>query len=217
MSTEEKPASGEAVDVVEAVESIPVGETVGAADTVRAVPPPPPVTYPASQEYSNVQPLWQFILLSICTFNLYILVWLYRNWKLLKLERDCHCSPLIYTIFNVLFIRGFFKEVFALATDEDDSYKPKFSPVVLAVVYLVIAIAGNIVTRLSEEVTLLDLFGLLLFFPLLPAVQALNTFWVSAQPGRRVRTHPSVGAIIVFVLGGIFFLFGILGSFMQEK
>ncbi len=50
-------------------------------------------TQSARQQFSNAQPVWDFVLLSIVTFGFYEFYWFYRNWTHLKLHKNLDISP----------------------------------------------------------------------------------------------------------------------------
>ena len=189
----------------------------GAAAGQQVIPPPPPPPHlqglpvPATQQpYSNAQPVWQFILLNLCTFTLYEIVWFYRNWHVLKAQRDLRVTPLVRAIFAPLFSWRFFAELEGLA---GRGYIWPLPPSTLATCYFLLTLTGRLLERLdntSDEVTGLTLLavviGLSTTFTLLPAVRALNEFWASEQPGQPLRTSLSGGAIAVIIIGGLFLL-----------
>lgn len=57
------------------------------------------------QEYSNIVPIWKFVLLSILSFNFYYVYWTYKNWIDIKnnFAEYRNINPLLRTLGTFLF------------------------------------------------------------------------------------------------------------------
>lgn len=216
MSTEEQNST------VESPSSLPVMPPPPPVPSVIPPPPPPQQLTDPTQTlpYSNAQPVWQFILLNLCTFTLYHIVWFYRNWHLLKRERGLRVTPLARTIFAPLFAWSFFSEVQQLAGSR---YAWRISPSTLATLYFILLLFARILDRLgswSPEMTTIPKLWLMAtlcsFLPLIPAVCALNAFWAEEQPGQPIRHSLSPGAIGVVIIGGLLMLIVIIGISLPD-
>lgn len=181
-----------------------------------------PVQY-IVQNNSNAQPIWHLTLLSFLTLTIYNIYWFYRNWKHLKIHKSLDISPgwrtvgLFIPIVSVVFIYEQFKDVRDYAVQK--GYKAYSSPGLLSSGYLFLNILSF--TLFSED--LLDPVGVLavsiiiyiLIIMLLIVVQkTLNEFWMNEQPGLKMRTNFSSGEIIVLIIGGIFWILFLIGTFI---
>ncbi len=182
-----------------------------------------PVQY-IVQNNSNAQPIWHLILLSFLTLAIYNIYWFYRNWKHLKIHKNLDISPgwrtvgLFIPIVSIIFIYEQFKDIRDYAVQK--GYKAYSSPGLLSLGYILI----NILSFLSFSLE--DLLGpagifiasviiYLLGTMLLIVVQkTLNDFWMNEQPGLRMRTNFSSGEIIVLIIGGIFWILVLIGTFI---
>lgn len=190
--------------------------------TPSAIPPPPPqqqfIDPTKRKQYSNIQPVWQFILLNLCTFTLYHYVWFYWNWYLLKTERRLRVTPLARTIFAPLFSWSFFSEVQQLVGSKYSWPLGFAGPPLMATAYSILMVTVSILNRLeriNDEFTvptgIVYLLGFAAMLPLIPAVRALNAYWAYEQPDRPIRNSLSAGAIVTVIIGGLLFLVVLLG------
>lgn len=167
----------------------------------------------AGQQFSNAQPVWHFVLLSIVTFGIYEIYWFYRNWKYLKIHKSLDISPgwrtagLFVPIYGIVLayrqlrdIRDFSKEAGIVKT-----YSPGW-----------ILFSWLILTALWR---LPDPFWFLSFLSvwLLAVVQGvLNSYWEKEQPELPIRTKFSGGQIALLVIGGIILVLALIGTFIPE-
>lgn len=188
----------------------------------NSLPPPPPqqqLFIPGQRlPYSNAQPVWQFILLNLCTLTFYQLVWFLRNWYLLKTKGLMRGNPVAYTIFVPLLSWNFFEGVKNLAGSNYTWPLGFAGPPVFATIYFLLIVFGRVFDRLdktNDEVSGLTYLAMLIGFsailPLIPAVQGLNAYWANEQPDRPIRNSLSAGAIITVIIGGILLLLILLG------
>lgn len=183
----------------------------------NTLPPPPPqqqLIIPGQRlPYSNAQPVWQFVLLNICTFCLYQLAWFYFNWHLLKTQRRLKVTPIARSIFAPLFIWSFLLELQQLVKSSYTWPLDEFGPLVLATCYFLQILLARILQFVDNEmegISALTLIMLLVSYstilPLIPAVRAVNVFWANKQPGQPMRNSLSAGAIVTVVIGGMLLL-----------
>lgn len=181
--------------------------------------PPPPIPYQGMQTdlpYSKVQPVWQFALLVFTTFGFYYFVWFYRNWVLARKEYDISITPILRAIFHPLSAISFVDYTFAMAKEADCT--KRFSPTLLGGFFFAFTMASRVLDRINDTGDywmLLNLLHLAVFLGtilvMIPAVQALNVYWERTEPGYRLRTHLSAGAIVVVVIGSIAWALAITG------
>jgi len=193
------------------------------------LPPPPPqqpLVIPGQRlPYSNAQPVWQFVLLNVCTFTLYHIIWFYRNWHLLKAQRGLRVTPLVRAIFAPLFAWGFFRALRHLVGPR--YYWPFgfIGPEILATIYFSLVIINYLFDFIDREtgymgdMTALSwvifVVGFSMMLPLIPAVRALNVYWANKQPGQPMRNSLSAGAIVIVIIGGVLLLIGLLGTILE--
>lgn len=165
------------------------------------------------QQFSNVQPVWHFVLLSIATLGIYEIYWFYRNWKQLKFHKNLDISPgwrtvgLFVPIYGIVLayrqlkdIRDFSREAGIVKT-----YSPGW-----------ILFGWLILTALWK---LPDPFWFLSFLSVWPltVVQCiLNSYWAKEQSGYPEKTKFSGGQIALLVIGGIILILAVIGTFIPE-
>jgi len=171
----------------------------------------------ARPAYSEVQPVWQYVLLQFCTIGIYDLVWFYRTWSLLKERHRLHVSPGARAIFREFFGIHLCREIYKLCADAGQ--KPNWSPVAVGSIFIVSDIIGNLCGR--QESPLAFLAGLV-FFTIsvsvrVQVVQSLNQFWLQEQPDLPVRTRLSGRAWVVVIFGSLFWIAGLLGIIAEQS
>lgn len=171
---------------------------------------------PAHLVTSNVQPLREFVLLQICSFGLYDLIWFYRSWSLLKKRHRLYITPAARSLFKELFAVHFSREIYKLSTEAGS--KPRWSPFVIGFSFIVLNVLSMLCMRQSGLG--LYLLGVALYVGSvcvrLPLVRALNTFWRHEQPGLPERTHLSGAAAVVVLIGILFWIMSISSVFQSK-
>lgn len=165
------------------------------------------------KHYSNVQPVWHFVLLSIVTFGIYEFYWFYRNWKHFKAHKNLNISPgwrtvgLFVPIYGLIIayrqlrnIRDFSKQVGVVKT---------YSPGLILFGWF----ALNALWKLPDPFWLLTLLSV---WPLAIVQNVLNSYWEKEQHGLSARTSFTGGQIILLILGGVFLTLGLIGIFIPE-
>jgi len=217
------PGCGTPVAVAAApVEGIPAGGGVpndpAPATTVYAYASRPGTgSRGARTVYSEVQPVWQYVLLQFCTVGAYDLVWFYRTWRLLKERHHLHIWPGARAIFRELFGVHLCRQIYKLAADA--GHKPSWNPVTIGWVFIISDIIGNACGR--QESTLAFVLSLVFFAASVsvrvPLVRSLNELWLHEQPDLPIRTRLSGGAWAVVILGSLFWIAGLLGNFAEQS
>ena len=168
------------------------------------------------QQFSNAQPVWHFVLLSIVTFGVYEIYWFYRNWKYLKIHKNLDISPgwrtagFFVPIYGIVLayrqlrdIRDFSKEAGIVKT-----YSPGW-----------ILFEWLIFSALWKSPYPFFFFSLLSVWPLAIVQGVLNFYWRKQQPQLMERTKFSGGQITLLVIGGIYWvlvLIVLIGTFIPE-
>jgi S1-C subfamily serine protease len=168
----------------------------------------------AARVYGDGQPVWQLVLLSLLTLNLYHLRWFYRTWKQLKQDQDQHMSPFLHTlgllvpILNIALVLNLFREIKEYA--EDAGVPPRWGPGA--------PLAGffglGLLWWLPEPWSLLACASVA---PLAVVQSALNRYWKVRQPALPMRTALSGGQTATVVAGGIFLLLAGLGTYAELR
>jgi hypothetical protein len=158
------------------------------------------------EKISRVIPTWKFILLSVITFGIYELVWFYRNWKLLKQEKDLKISP---------FWRAWFAPFWAgsIAGHLQKYLKEKnipcdYSSTLIGISYFIIFILW----RLPDPYWLVSFFT---FIPMLPLVNSMNEYWQKEEQNLPPKKF-TWWQIILLILGIILLILIIIGTVLPE-
>lgn len=180
--------------------------------------------YPIVQQYSNAQAPWRLVLLSIFTFGIYEIYWFYRNWKHIKIHKNLDIRPawrtvgLFVPIYNINLIYRQFADIRDFAMES--GLKTYSSPGWLTFGYILlngIPLALLDVWKLTGPAGLLGLLISLLAVWILVVVQeTLNDYWKKEQPGLEMRAKFSSGEIVLLVIGGIFLILMLIGTFIPE-
>ncbi len=157
-------------------------------------------------KFSQVLPIWKFILLTFATLWIYEMVWFYRNWKLLKEEQGLKISPFWRAVFAPLFAESIAYHLRKYLKEKDSPCD--FSPTIIGVSYFVIAI----LTTLPNPYWLIAFFS---FVPMLPLVNSMNTYWQKEEQGLPVRKF-TWWQIILVAIGIILIILSVVGTFMPE-
>ncbi|MFH1389762.1 MAG: hypothetical protein ABIH56_03455, partial [Candidatus Margulisiibacteriota bacterium] len=138
------------------------------------------------KKYSNIQPIWQLILLTLFTLGFYQIYWFYRNWKQLKEQNNLIISPgwrtagLFVPILGLLLIYDQFKMIKEAATKA--KIKKIFSPGWMTFLFVVLSYS-------SQATWIFPLGCIVLVFIQL----TLNAYWESQQPNMEIRKTLSIG------------------------
>lgn len=154
----------------------------------------------AEENYSNVQPVWKFMLLCLISFGIYEIYWSYKNWSMIKERDNLKIFPLARSLFFVFFAYSLFKRLIHMAKEK--GYKAVIPPSILAIAY----IATSLLYRLPSPYLYISAFA---FIPLIPVTQAVNYYWEREQPGRAVRKNFTRGEIIFTVIFGTLFILNV--------
>jgi hypothetical protein len=168
------------------------------------------ISPPQNDRFSFYQPVWHFVLLSVITFGIYDIYWYYRNWKNLKEYKNMNFSPawrtvgLFIPILNFFLIYKAHKEYRNLI--KEVGIKRDIYP---GLILLVIIISIRLI-NLPDPYWLLSLISTI---PLAIVQGILNELWKEVQPGYIHRTQFSARQMILIIIGGVLWFFGILGMF----
>lgn len=146
------------------------------------------------------------MILAFCTLGLYDLYWFYRNWRLVKNQFRRDLSPFWRAFFAPLWGFSLFGEIRDYANRH--GRRVGWSAGLLGASYLIWIPTW----RLPDPWWLISLFS---FIPLIPVQHTIND--VAAQRGLVPDRTYSGKHILAIVLGGIFTLLAVIGTFMQVE
>ena len=122
----------------------------------------------------------KFVVMSVFTFGVYPLLWMWKNWRWIKAEDERELSPFVRTFFAPFYFIGLTDEI--NRRTEGRRVVPAIILGLFGVLYLIATIVQRIGDRLSEEMAAtypmydgyLLLFGLFNTLWVLPAVLTVN-------------------------------------------
>ncbi|MBB5211589.1 hypothetical protein [Microbulbifer hydrolyticus] len=103
----------------------------------------------------------KFLVLMIGTFGLYEVYWFYRHWKNYSVCHNESMWPVMRAIFSVFFAHSLSSRIDASLKAADKQYR--WSPKLLATVFVVFTVVGQIADRISgstSELSAVDLVSL---------------------------------------------------------
>jgi hypothetical protein len=156
---------------------------------------------------------FKLITLSTFTFGLYEVYWFYKNWVVIEKREDL--SPFLRSVFSIIFCYSLFKRI--LLSVKLKGFHDFSSVGLLTFLYVILHIMG----RLSGREYFYDAFpvvsniffltSIFTFYPLLEVQKMINfnnrVIDVEYEPEAKF----SIFEKILFVVGGILFIFAILG------
>ncbi|NQX66675.1 DUF4234 domain-containing protein [Paenibacillus alba] len=169
------------------------------------------VERPSEVTYSNVQPIWHLIVLTIVTTGFYQMVWFYKTWKQLQKHNNWQVSYVYRTVFSFIPFIGFiivvnlFKRINRLLKQHD--IHVKMFPIIMMLGFYIL----NALFKLPH---LYWLIGFLSIAPLAYAQYALNLYWMKVQPEQRVEEKFTKRQWGLVVIGSLFWLLVLLGLFI---
>ena len=149
----------------------------------------------------------KFIILFISTFGLYGIWWMYKSWQFFKDKDAMDIMPAMRALFCVFYLPSLNRYILELANEKGCHYT--YSPITMYFGYLILILLGNLPQPYF-------LVAFLSFVFLLPPYKALNfainscsEVYVTSQKGFNIRE------IFLLIAGGILWLLGIVGLFVQ--
>lgn len=162
---------------------------------------------------SNVQPVWQYVLLQVCSFGAYDLFWFFLTWRLLKERHRLYITPAARALFPLLFAVHLCRENYRLA--EDAGHKPNWKPAAVGWSYILLELFAG--PSMRQAAPAMFLAGVALFagsiYVRLPLVRSLNDFWRHEQPRLPERNRLSGKAWVVVMLGSLWWILTFMGQF----
>lgn len=157
----------------------------------------------------------RLVLMSIASWGLFELYWIYRNWQYLKERDGLNIRPFWRGVFSIFFIHKL------MNTIHDDPQanrvvKAAFPPSLLATVWVIMMLVGNISGKAQDPG--LNLLGLIVSFPsfliFLPVQNYINAVNRALSPGIPYArwTAGQHACLVVGILIWLFMLAAVLAT-----
>jgi Double zinc ribbon len=149
----------------------------------------------------------KFIVLSICTFDIYQLYWFYQNWKRMRNATGENISPFWRAFWAPLWGFSFFQRVRERSTTE--GVRVEWNPWPLAAFYFVLTVSW----RLPDPWWLISLFSFVPMIPVQQVTQRINARCTTQETSNDVYSGANIATI---VCGGLFLVLAVVGTFLPE-
>jgi hypothetical protein len=171
------------------------------------------ITTKVSSSNTDLQPLFfpvslfKLLVLSFATLGIYECYWFYKNWKMIKARQQTDIKPFWRAFFLVIYCHPCFKEI----QRESDAHFNETSPslTLLTIFYIILKVCW----RLPSPYWDICFFSSLLLLPLQKMVNRLNA---DVAPDHDPNSRFSGWEITLAIIGGIVFMLGIIGSFVDK-
>ena len=144
----------------------------------------------------------KLMVLSLCTFGLYVIWWCYQQWTREQIRLREDLSPLWRAFFTLIWVFSLLERVSKEASRH--RVAATWSPNSLAVSVIVL----TLLSRLPDPYWLLGLLG---FLPFIPVQRTINVLNAQTAPGSDANRRLSGGSLAVAVIGGLFLVLVLWG------
>ncbi|KKQ78458.1 MAG: hypothetical protein UT02_C0066G0006 [Parcubacteria group bacterium GW2011_GWC2_38_7] len=166
--------------------------------------------------------LKRLVILSILTLGVYEFYWFYKNWQAIKKHDQSSLWAIGRAILSIFYSYSLFKRIFEISKKHD--IKSKFPATLLAVVYIVVVVLGNVFIRFwnsdtniiellnaprTVEIALIVLQYIFLFgtvVPLLFVQKVINAYVVKEFPNPKPKELFNSGELVMMIIWGAFWL-----------
>jgi hypothetical protein len=156
--------------------------------------------------YFPVSPL-KLVIMATCTFGLYEFYWFYRHWCCVQ-EREKTITPFARAFFTPLFCYSLFKRIQATGKSHNVSRPIAAGP--LAAGWIVF----TMLVRLPDPFWIATFLAVLFLVPVQMAVNEIN---LATNPNHDLNNKFSKWNIAAVVIGGLLFVFALVGTFLPSK
>ncbi len=166
---------------------------------------------------SGATPVWfavtplKLVLMSLATFNLYLIYWHYKQWTQLKAWRGDDIMPWARALFSIFFVNRLFDEV-KMAGGSRGASLPAG---VLAAGYIVVLIVDRVAARV--ELGVFGLVGLAAGFIVMPVQKEINAQLLEADPGANLNGKLGVANIVGMCIGFPILALAFIGTFLPAE
>ena len=159
-------------------------------------------------EEQKIMSLNKFIFLSIISFGIYEIWWIYKSWRFYQQREKLDIMPAARAIFSIIFLHSLFTKILDFAKEK--GYNETYSSTTLFIGFIV----ANLLARLPDTFWLISLTSIIC---LIPPFKALNyakqnsTDFIVTE-----ETAFSGQQIALIVIGVIFWALVLVGLTMKE-
>jgi hypothetical protein len=154
----------------------------------------------------------KLVVLAIASFNLYIIYWMYQQWKALRDRSGAQVSPVGRAIFSIFYCGSLFSRMRMSAAEA--GVAGTASTGALAGMFIVVAIFSNVTRRL--DMGLFWLVELLLVIPVAIMQNEVNAYLRKVTPNADMNERYSAWNILLLVIGSLFWILVIIGTVAPE-
>ncbi|WP_413663724.1 hypothetical protein ACG1BZ_22155 [Microbulbifer sp. CNSA002] len=158
----------------------------------------------------------KFWVMSLGTVGIYSVYWFYRHWAEYQRASGENMWPVMRAIFSIFFTHSLFSRI--QSRIEIDKVDYRWVPALWATLYVVFAIAGAIVDRISyysDVISLIDIVSILLLpftlWPLYEGQKAANM--VNGDISGQANSRFTPWNFVWLAVGAVFWGVGILGAY----
>jgi|GEM_PF-2617054 len=172
-----------------------------------------PSPIPTPGRYFLYIPISRLVLMSILTFGLYELYWMFMNWDYLRDEKHMKVQPMSRVVFREIFIYSLLRRIH----DDPDSnaiHKPTFFAIGLAFLWFVLSTLRGITA--SDNTVCIKMIAAFIpsFLCLIPVQLYVNAVRRKQYPDMQYYSW-TTGHIIMLVIGCVLWSLLILGAVAQ--
>jgi len=153
--------------------------------------------------------LLKLIALSLCTNNLYQVYWFYQNWRLIKDRENLDISPFWRTFFGFIYFFDMFTGIRDYAKQKGIAFN--FHPGILALSCMFVPVCVGL---LPSPYWLIIYISVVFLLPVQAAVNRINR---SVVPDHDPNSRFSFWNWIVIVIGGLWIVLVVIGSFLPKQ
>lgn len=151
----------------------------------------------------------KLVIFCVCTFGLYQFYWHYKNWKAIRLQTGYKAVPGLRAFFLIFFTYGLFKWI--LESAYKNGYKKQSSAGSLTWFYILTLLASSKLPGYWWLVYFLS------FYPIVILQKAINYNNIVLNPNNTINGKFSGWEIVILLIGGIFGLLALIGTFMPKQ
>lgn len=158
----------------------------------------------AAESRYHVVPAWRFLLLSLLSFNFYLVYWFWKNWTLVKRADGSDIWPIPRALFAGI---TYFSLIGDINTQLAARSVPRQLSTALGIGYLVV----GLLYRLPDPYWLVSLLGCLFVLPAVNAITELASTAAVAKGATWSTRHTVLMLVLV-----PFFLLAVVGMLLPE-
>ncbi|MCU4581236.1 DUF4234 domain-containing protein [Acinetobacter gyllenbergii] len=148
----------------------------------------------------------KFIVLSIISFGLYQIWWMFKAWRFFAIKDNLKIMPAVRAIFSIFFLYSLFNKIQSYA--QENGYTRSFSAAWMFVGYLLITFACN----LPDPYWLISLFNFIFMIPAFVAFNYAKT--QSDEVNSLIQEKFSTAHVVVIIIGSLLWLLVLAGLLM---